>query len=424
MSHPILTATTSLGCVLAGVAQANPVFLTTTEKASVLTELARVEAQVAELRLRVLAVAGDLAESTAARDAGEWLAHATRGRFDQARADLTLAKALDSRYAVLGGALRTGEANLAQAQVITRALDQLPADLTAEVLTAAEQTLVAHCARFGPRQLARLARHIIEVVAPDLAEATEARRLTALEAAAHRKTRLTLRRIGDGTTQINGLLPDATATRLATYLEAFTNPRKANDRPNTDPGAAAGDPLVRLTYPRRLGHAFCQLLESLDPARLPRHGGDATTIMVTLSLDQLRNQLATAEIIGASHLPGDDDPVLITAAEARRLACNAQIVPVVLGGNSEILDLGRTQRLFSAAQHRAMRLRDKTCRAQGCTIPATWTEAHHLDPWHLGGHTDLNRGILLCTHHHHAIHNPLYHHQQLPTGDITFHRRT
>jgi len=423
MSHPILTATTVVGQALAQVAQANPVFLTTTEKASVLTELARVEAQVAELRLRVLAVAGDLAESTAARDAGEWLAQATRVRFDQARADLTLAQALDRRYAVLGGALRTGEANLAQAQVITRALDQLPADLTAEVLAAAEQTLVAHCARFGPRQLARLARHILEVVAPDLADQAEARRLTALEAAAHRKTRLALRRLGDGTTQITGLLPDAAATRLATYLEAFTNPRKANDRPNTGPGAT-GDPLARLTYPRRLGHAFCSLLEAIDPARLPRHGGDATTIMVTLSLDQLRSQLATAEIIGASHLPGHDDPVMITAAEARRLACNAQIIPVVLGGKSEILDLGRTQRLFGAAQHRAMRLRDKTCRAQGCTIPATWTEAHHLDPWHLGGHTNLDRGVLLCTHHHHAIHNPLYHHQQLPTGDITFHRRT
>ena len=389
MSHPILTATTVLGTALAQVADANPVFLTTTQKASVLTELARVEAQVAELRLRVLAVAGDLAETTAARDVGEWLAQATRGRFDQARADLTLAQALDRRYAALGAALRTGEANLAQAQVITRALDQLPADLTAEVLTAAEQTLVAHCARFGPRQLARLARHILEVVAPDLAEASEARRLALLEAAAHRKTRLALRRAGDGTTQITGLLPDAAATRLATYLEAFTNPRKATDRPHTGPGATE-DPLDRLTYPRRLGHAFCSLLEAIDPTRLPRH----------------------------------DDPVMITATEARRLACNAQIIPVVLGGNSEILDLGRTQRLFSPAQHRALRLRDRTCRAQGCTIPAAWTEAHHLDPWHLGGRTDLSRGILLCTHHHHTIHNPHYRHHQQPTGDITFHRRT
>jgi len=413
MSHPILTAATVLGRALSQVADANPVFLTTTQKASVLTELARVEAQVAELRLRVLASAGDLAETTAARDVGEWLAQATRGRFDQARADFQLAQALDRRYAALGAALRAGEANLAQAQVITRALDQLPVDLPPEVITAAEQTLVDHCARFGPRQLARLARHIIEVVAPDLADQAEARRLTALEAAAHRKTRLALRRVGDGTTQINGLLPDAAATRLATYLEAFTNPRKT-----------AGDPLARLPYPRRLGHAFCSLLEAVDPTRLPRHGGDATTIMVTLSLDQLRTELATAEIIGASHLPGDDDPVMITAHEARRLACHAQIIPVVLGGTSEILDLGRTQRLFSSAQHRAMRLRDKTCRAQGCTIPATWTEAHHLDPWHLGGRTDLNRGILLCTHHHHTIHDPHYHHQQQPTGDITFHRRT
>ena len=135
-----------------------------------------------------------------------------------------------------------------------------------------------------------------------------------------------LRRVGDGTTRITGLLPDAAATRLATYLEAFTNPRK--DPEGRGPVLTqAGDPLDRLPYPRRLGEAFLHLLEVVDPKRLPVHGGDATTLLVTMTLDQLRTELATAEVIGASHVPGDDDGCYLTAAEARRLACNANHHP-------------------------------------------------------------------------------------------------
>ncbi|PWN00827.1 HNH endonuclease, partial [Nocardioides silvaticus] len=88
------------------------------------------------------------------------------------------------------------------------------------------------------------------------------------------------------------------------------------------------------------------------------------------------------------------------------------------------LDLGRTRRLFSPAQRKAMRWRDQHCRAEGCTIPAGWCEAHHLDPWANGGNTDLDRGVLLCSWHHHRAHDPTHTAEKLPNGDIRFHRRT
>ncbi|HEY0949434.1 HNH endonuclease signature motif containing protein, partial [Nocardioides sp.] len=234
------------------------------------------------------------------------------------------------------------------------------------------------------------------------------------EAAAHRRTRLSLRRTGDGTTRLSGLLPDAVATRLATYLEAFTNPRKSPD-----------DALERLPYQRRLGQAFCQLLEAVDPSRLPLHGGDATTVIVTLSLDDLRRELGTAQLYGGAAVPGGDTPeVPLTAAEARRLACTARIIPAVLGGRSEVLDLGRGQRLFSAAQRKALLLRDRHCRAEGCDIPGTWCEAHHWIPWSSGGRTDLADGLLLCHHHHHRVHDGRYRADLLPDGSVRFSRRT
>jgi hypothetical protein len=164
---------------------------------------------------------------------------------------------------------------------------------------------------------------------------------------ARRRTSLVSTRWGDGTTRITIHVPDAVATRLHTYLEAFTSPRHH--------GAGEAD---RIPADRRRGQAFCSLLEVLDPKRMPVHGGDATTLIVTVPLEALRQELGTSELAPAERL---------TAAETRRLACTAQIVPAVLGGASEVLDLGRSSRLFRPAQRKAMIVRDRECRVEGCS---------------------------------------------------------
>ena len=421
MTHPIVTCAADISAALKGVASINPTFMSTDDKAAALVGLVRAEAQLAELRLRVLADAGDVAEQSAARDAAGWLAQATRTRFAEARADLRLATALERELPVLAAAMREGDATLAQAHVIHRAVTALPASVDADTVARAEAHLVAQATVFGPKELARLGRRILDVVAPEVAEAAEARRLAELEAHAADKTRLTMRRLGDGTTRISGRVPDACATRLATFLEAIANPRTPNGSVKT---ADAGDPFTRLPYPKRLGQALCRFLESLDPTRLPVHGGDATTLIVTIPLASLRAELATADLLGGGLVPGDESTGdLITAAHARRLACTAKILPAVLGGDSIPLDLGRARRLFSPAQRKALLIRDTTCRAEGCDVPGTWCDAHHTDPWSTGGKTDLTNGVLLCNHHHHRAHDNAYRTDRLPNGDIRFHRR-
>ena len=216
--------------------------------------------------------------------------------------------------------------------------------------------------------------------------------------------------MGDGTTRISGLLPDAEAARLATYLHAFTNPRR--DEAGVQVRSA-------VPYGHRAARAFCQFLERVDPTRLPVHGGDATTLVVTMTLDALRSELGAATL----GTPAPDGADRITATQARRLACNAQIIPAVLNGVGEVLDLGRAQRLFSRAQRKALLIRDSTCRAEGCDIPGTWSEAHHLVPWSHGGATDLANAVLLCNRHHHRIHDAAYDHRRLANGDLRFHRR-
>ena len=95
VSHPIVAAACDVRSVLKAVADANPTFMSTGEKAAALRELVAAEAQVAELRLRILADAGDLAADTAAKDAAGWLAQHTRTSYADSRADLRLADALD-----------------------------------------------------------------------------------------------------------------------------------------------------------------------------------------------------------------------------------------------------------------------------------------------------------------------------------------
>ncbi len=96
----------------------------------------------------------------------------------------------------------------------------------------------------------------------------------------------------------------------------------------------------------------------------------------------------------------------------------------MLGGASQILDLGRTQRFFTQAQRLAGALGHQTCAADGCETPYAWAELHHRHGWAQGGRTDQRDLVPLCGFHHQRIHDPKYHHRYRPDGAITFTRRT
>lgn len=341
MSHPITEALRVISDALKDVTDINPLFMTGPVRTRALEDAFTVRAQLDELVLRMMVNADDVFTTHADRDIAAWTRHTARLSMTAARRMQALAHDLDRSYPVLSAAMREGAVNFEQAHVIADSLNDLPAEVGPGVVREAEAELVGNAAMFDPSELRRLGRKVLHVVAPEIAEAIEAKRLAEMEADAERRSRLTLRPQGDGTTRISGLIPDSDATRLAGYLHAFTNPRVAT---GDDPDLLTPlDPIRKLPYPRRLGDAFRQFLESIDPKRLPIQAGDATTLMVTISLDALRSELGTATVLGAPESGNDT----ITAAQARRLACNAGIIPVVLGGEGQVLDLGRTKRLFT-----------------------------------------------------------------------------
>lgn len=122
----------------------------------------------------------------------------------------------------------------------------------------------------------------------------------------------------------------------------------------------------------------------------------AATIVVRMTLESLLSGLGEAQIDGI------EQP--ISAKTARRLAADAQIIPMVLGGTSEVLDLGTPRRLFTRAQRIALAERDDGCAWTNCRRPPSHTEAHHIEWWSHGGATNLGNGILLCSMHHHVVH--------------------
>ncbi len=99
---------------------------------------------------------------------------------------------------------------------------------------------------------------------------------------------------------------------------------------------------------------------------------------------------------------GDGQP--LPPAVVRRLACDAEIIPVVLGGDGVALDVGRSRRTATWAQRRALRAMHRTCIFPGCTVRFADCEIHHVTPWEHGGTTDLCRLAPACSVHHHLVH--------------------
>ena len=272
----------------------DPAYVPASERGELVVELHRQVERLKAVELRLLNACDDLAADEGARSVADWFAHHTRSdRYPVVR-DAVLAEALDERYRLLAGTVHAGGASVEQARVIAQALDALPADLDPTTLARAEEHLTGLAADFPPRLLRRLGRRVLEVVAPEVAEEHERKALEDAERRAREATFLLLRVRGDGCTDLRGRVPDLVATRLATYLQAWTAPRRAHladraDAPGIDP--ETGRPVP---YSRLLGQAFCALIEYYPGDRLPQHGGSATTINLTVDLEDLQRRTGHA----------------------------------------------------------------------------------------------------------------------------------
>jgi hypothetical protein len=387
--------------------------LTPAEYAEVVGEWERAIRRMEATKLALVAAAD---RTSVAADAGcastsAWLAKQTRAGGASAARTVRLATAVEEKLPGTAAALADGDVSAEHAGVIAQAVSRLPARLRDDQVAEVERSLVRKARRLDPVQLRRIARRALAAVERDQAvvDAHEDGQFRDEEAIAYARTRLTLHDNHDGTTTGHFTVPTLAASILRKVLDAMTAPRRGRLGQGRD---QVGGPRVDRDWAHERGIAFGQLLEHLPTDRL--HGKVAATVVVTLDLDTLRDRLKVARI---------DTGDLLSAAGARRLACQAGLIPAVLGGKSLPLDLGRQQRLYSEHQRVAGAVRHSTCVADGCEVPYAWSELHHRRPWSRGGRTDLDDLFPLCGFHHRRIHDPDYQHRHGPAG-VTFHRRT
>ncbi len=359
--------------------------------ANLLRGLAQVASRLDALTATVLAHATQVRveETNGATTTATWWADATNRTRATAHRDVKLAVAL-SRFTALAEALAEGRVNTEQAHAIARALGDLetdgPEDLDPVVVEQAEKHLVDCADGFDAKHLRVLGRHVLTVVAPEVGEAHEAKLLEDEERRAAERTRLTFASDGHGMVHGRFSIPTLHGAMLAKAIQALT--------------WAKQDPTeVRQTRPTPVaaGQAFTELLERMDAKDLPSVGGVGATVVVTMTIGSLMGGLAAAAL---------DTGEVISASAARRLACEAGVIPMVLGGTSEVLDIGRRRRFHTKAQRLAIAQRDKTCVVGGCDAPPSRCHVHHVIAWSEGGGTSVKDGRLYCSAHHAMVHDP------------------
>jgi hypothetical protein len=281
-----------------------------------------------------------------------------------------LAKRIDAAPSVVGDGVADGRVNLDQAEVVVRAVARIPAEVGVDIREQAAAKLVELCAEYDPELLRTIGDHILSLVAPEVAEELDRRAVERAEARAHHERYFTVVPDGVGV-RLSGRLTAEGAAIVRAAIDPLAKPLSHDER---TPEQRRADALV----------AVCM--------------GDARPrVVVSTQFDVLQQELTGGTV---------DNGDRVTPDTVRRLACYADLIPVVLNTFSVPLDLGRAHRLVSGPLRTALEARDRGCCFPGCDRPSRWTQAHHVVHWSLGGPTCLDNLLLLCAFHHGEVHKP------------------
>ncbi|MFG1836840.1 DUF222 domain-containing protein [Micromonospora sp. NPDC049175] len=311
-----------------------------------------------------------------------WLRERLRLTVPAARRLVDLAARVDAAPAAVREALATGAVSVEQARVIVDTVTAVQTAAGPEVADKAVGVLTDWAGQFDPILMRKLGARILDHVAPDIADAAAHAALDAEAARAARDRTLTLSEQTDGRLRLTGTLDAEAAALLRAAIDPLSAPTGPDD--TRCAGQRRHDALADV----------CRL--ALRTGELPDSGGDHAQIVVTTGYDELTRQLGVGAL--------DTGPRL-TPDTVRRLACDAAILPAVLGGTGQVLDVGRQRRLITGPLRRALVLRDRGCAFPGCDRPPRWCDAHHIHHWADGGTTTLTNAVLLCGHHHRHLHH-------------------
>ncbi|PKW25918.1 HNH endonuclease signature motif containing protein [Phycicoccus duodecadis] len=291
-----------------------------------------------------------------------------------------------SPVGIVWSAVRAGTLEAGTGCAVLREAARLEPLLRPEAAPTVTAALVDLAAAWGPAMMRRLRPRLV-------AEHGHHGAFDQLHDTLAAAARLSSPRIesGDLTEYQLWMTPEQAAT-----LEAAIGPLSA-----PQPNGETGEKDRRPAGQRRV-EALTTLCAA-SSARTADETGDPSTngtvLHVSIDLTDLEHRTGAAEVLGSTA-----DGTLLPPETLRRLACDAALVPYVLGTHGETLDVGRVARLFTRAQRRLLRKRDRGCTYPGCTAPPDWARAHHIRHWADGGPTDTTNAALLCDRHHTHVH--------------------
>ena len=367
--------------------------------------VAEAEALKSTVDALVLEVVRELDATGAVKPAGwastqDFVTAVAGGHKGTGPATVRLAAAVEDRIlAPVAEALGDGWLSVAKAQVIERAVDTLPGER--DLRQRGVAFLLGEAKALDATELKKLTRHLISVVDPDGEERRAERELDRLERAAHHDRYLSITDDQAGGAWIKGRCSSEDAELVKATLIPLAAPQPAAG-PVCDPPACVvpgcgHDGRDPRDHGARLLDALVEACARLQSAELlPESHGAVPRLTLTMDYDDLRTRTGCAVTETGAEL---------SASAVRRICCDSHLIPAVLGTASEVLDVGRTQRLVTAAIWKALVARDTHCRFPNCRRPPVMCHAHHLTHWADGGHTALDNLILLCGHHHRLIHN-------------------
>jgi hypothetical protein len=382
--HPAAEAVAAISAELDYLATADLSSIDVEDLTELLANLETVSRRIdaAQVAFAAQADASLVAEREGATSLGAWLKAVADVPISVTRRRLRLHQELRSRP-VTAASFGAGDITMEAASAICEALRSLPTAVPPAVMNELEGQLVDIARAAGTRAAMHQALEIVHRFAPSHMEQEEERQ------AGKNWLRLSAQR--DGTVALRGLLDKEAGALAFGVLGPLAAPA-----PATDGVADARD------ADTRYGEAFVQALHlaSGQPASDGAAGtrGGRAHLLVTISLEALLDKLGAA--------PGRllDTATPISATAARRLACDAKIIPVVLGASSEPLDIGRASNVVPTGLRRAIVVRDQGCAMPGCERPPGWCDVHHNMYWSHGGDTSIDNCCLLCERHHTIVH--------------------
>ncbi|MFJ6536524.1 DUF222 domain-containing protein [Paenarthrobacter sp. NPDC091711] len=371
---------------------------------------------------------------------------------------------IPARREILADAVGAALVPSRSATIISTALDKVRHLTDDETITRMEQALTGTAVETDPDFLTKMTKRWIDYIDHDGPEPSEEVLRQHQGAFLRRRRRYGLHHIEIFATDeqyetLTTVMNTATNPRLTTTTES-----DAGSESQSDTGAGAGPVLDLRTRPQKhLNGLLGACSVAMTTGKLPSNGGLRPQLTVTIGYQELLNQLndtrphedhgrirtgsnhgngngglpstgagtgtgtgtgagkgtGTGTRTGSGSRPGSGSRSVsgsrsgsgtatflgpIHPNTIRKIACDADILPVLLGSDSRVLDIGRTTRIFPPHIRKAITARDGGCAFPDCTMPAPWCEAHHTTYWSHGGTTSTDNGTLLCSHHHHLIH--------------------